>query len=110
MTNKPYGVKADRLWLGARVSKIGEPYASQIEKEIDEYISSAILQARSQAYEECAKIAEAFGAPRASRPPPGELQGIRETVWEGMDELRRSQAQAISQAIRQHSQKGEGNG
>jgi len=62
MKNKPYGVKVDRLWLGARVSifdpKIGEPYASQIEREIDEYISYAILQARSQAYEECAKIAE----------------------------------------------------
>lgn len=46
---KPYGVKDTRLWLVAQNSvcdpHIGEPYASQIEAELDAYIARAISEA-----------------------------------------------------------------
>lgn len=52
---KPYGVGAGRLWLESHMSKldpkIGDPYATQVVKELDAYVERAILQARSQAYE-----------------------------------------------------------
>lgn len=64
------------------------------------FIEAAILQARSQAFDESAKIADGY----AVEPDPDEQDPYDE--WEMGN---RSAAKRISQAIRQHSQKGRDN-
>lgn len=59
--------------------------------------AKAINQARSQACEECAKIADAHG---------NNWTGSRDIETAINDSAKDDMAEAISQAIRQHSQKG----
>lgn len=67
-------------------------------RRVQEFAARAAIQARSQAYEECAKIAENYkhGSSGFAANEPDK------TVY-GWGVARRS----IAQAIRQHSQKGE---
>lgn len=92
---KPYGVGAGRLWLESHMSKldpkIGDPYATQVVKEIDAYVERVILHARSQAFAEATNIVDGYNDAMAIAGENGEMLPI---------------APFISQAIRQHSQKG----
>ncbi len=83
MDAKPYGVTAERLWLEAHLSrfdpKIGEPYASQIVKEIDAYVARSIKEALWVETQRCAEVAaDVINGARGSG--DNDLRSVRDRV------------------------------